>query len=165
MQFPFSFPFFFGGPPPSVTAEGCWLGPSSAFEIRLLQPLPTYAIEQLRQRFLYTLTTTRDPVKSARVLMQMAFETEVGTILFKQLTPPANLETSVVCERRHYIDVDSDVRLQRYLIDPALDDLRKTPNMPESYVNFIVLYLASNYPRYRMSAIATMLCVAKVLQP
>lgn len=143
----------------------CWNGPASPFETRLLKPLPTYAIEQLRQRFLFTLTTTHDQVKSARVLMQMAFETEVGAILVKQLTPPAGLETSVVCERRHYLDVDKDIRLQRYLIEPALTDLRKTPNMPESYVDFIVLYLASDYPRYRMGAIATLLCVAKVLQP
>lgn len=143
----------------------CWNGPASSFETRLLQPLPTYAIEQLRQRFLFTLTTTHDQVKGARVLMQMAFETEVGTILTKQLTPPAGLATSTVCERRPYLDIDSDVHSQRYLIDPALDDLRSTPNMPESYVDFITLYLASDYPRYRMSAIATMLCVAKVLQP
>lgn len=143
----------------------CWNGPASTFETRLLQPLSTYAIEQLRQRFLFTLTTTHDQVKGARVLMQMAFETEVGAILVKQLTPPADLDTSVVCERRHYIDVDNDIRLQRYLIEPALDDLMKTPNMPESYVDFIVNYLASDYPRYRMSTVATMLCVAKVLQP
>lgn len=165
MQFPFQIPFFFGGPPPTEDANGCWIGLPSPFEVLLLQPLPTYAIEQLRQRFLFAVTTTHDQVKSVRVVMQMAFETEVGAILVKQITPPAGLATTKVCERRHYIDVDSDLRLLRYLINPALIDLMNTPNMPAAYVDFIVNYLASDYPRYRMSAIATMLCVAKALQP
>ena len=103
-------------------------------------------------------------MSTGEVLMQMAFETEVGAILVKQITPPAGLATSTVCERRRYIDVDIDIQAQSYLINPALTDLANTPNMPLSYVDFIVNYLATDYPRYRMSAIATALCVAKVLQ-
>lgn len=127
-------------------------------------PLPTYALEQLRQRFLFAVTTNHDPIKSARVVLQMAFETEIGAILTKQIATPAGFMTSTVCERRHYIDVDQDMSLQRYLIGPALTDLANTPNMPSSYVDFLTRYLTTDYPRYRMSAIAGVLCVAKVLQ-
>lgn len=143
----------------------CWDGPPSPFETRLMQPLPTYAIEQLRQRFLYAVTTSHDSVTSARVALQMAYETEVGTILVKLAAPPAGLNDSIVCERRSYLDVDNDMRLQRYLIGPALVDLANTPNMPSSYVDFLTLYVTANYPRYRTSAIAVLLCVAKALQP
>lgn len=143
----------------------CWNGPSSPFETRLLQPMATYALEQARQRFLFSLTTTHEFVKSARVLLQMAFETEVGAILSKQLTPPADLDTSIVCERRRYVDVDQDMQLQRYLIGPMMDDLAATPNMPGPYADFLGRYLGAALPRYRMSAVATALCVAKVLQP
>jgi hypothetical protein len=149
----------------TTDANGCWIGPSSAFETRLLQPFTTYAMEQLRQRFLFTLTTTHDGVRSARALMQMAFETEVSTILVKMIDVPADLATTKVCERRHYIDVDNDMRLQRYLIGPSLDDLLQTPNMPEPYVDFLIKYLGSDYPRYRISALSVMVCIAKALQP
>ncbi len=163
MPFAFSFPFFFGGPL-SANESTCWNGPSSPFETKLIAPFETYALEQLRQRFLFAVTTNHDPVKSARVVLQMAFETEIGAILTKQIATPAGFMDSNVCERRHYIDVDQDMGLQRYLIGPALNDLATTPNMPASYVDFLTRYLTADYPRYRMSAIAAILCVAKALQ-
>src|ERR1051325_2772145 len=122
-----SFPFYLGGPTEAVDANGCWIGASSEFELRLMQPFDTYALEQLRLRFMFTLTTNHDPVKSARVLLQMAFETEAGVILVKQLDKPPGLYTYKVCERRRYIDVDQDMHKQRYLIGPALDDLEAIP--------------------------------------
>lgn len=143
----------------------CWTGPSSAFELKLQSPLSAYALEQLRQRFLFALTTDHSGVKSARVLLQMAFETEVGIILVKQLTPPTGLQTADVCERRRYIDVDQDVRLQSYLIAPSLDAFAQTPNVPAAYVDFITRYVASGSPRYRMCALAVMLCITTVLKP
>jgi len=143
----------------------CWTGPATTFEARLMQPMAGYALEQLRQRFLFTLTTSRDFLRGARVLMQMAFETEASAILRKLLTPPADLATTVVCERRRYLDVDQDMSLQRYLVLPALDALAATPTLPPSYVDFLGRYLASPYPRYRMAALAVALCLAKQLQP
>jgi hypothetical protein len=161
----FTFPFYVGGPLPTTDDEGCWTGTPSAFEQRLLEPFPTYALEQLRQRFLFTLTTTHAFVKSARVLLQMAFETEVASILTKQINLAAGVLWSRVCERRRYIDIDQDMHKQRYLIAPALDELAHIPGMPEPYVDFLIRYLASDYPRYRMSALSGVVCVAKVLQP
>lgn len=159
------FPLYLGGPIVSVDANGCWIGLSSTFETRLLEPFSTYALEQLRLRFLFTLTDTHDSVMGARVLLQMAFETEVGVILSKMMETPADLYVYKVCQRRRYIPVDQDMHLQRYLIGPALDDLERIPNMPGPYMEFLTRYLLSDYPRYRMSAIATAICVAKVLTP
>lgn len=143
----------------------CWDGPSSTFETALLAPLSDYALEQLRQRFLFTLVTDRSSVKAARVLLQMALETEVGVILVKQVTIPAGVLESTVCERRHYIDVDQDMHQQRYLIAPALDALAENPRVPLPYVDFIARYVASGFPRYRVSALAVALCVARAVEP
>ena len=149
----------------SVDADGCWIGLPSLFETQLLQAFDTYALEQLRLRFLYTLTTNHNNTKGARVLLQMAFETEVGTILTKMMETPADLFSYKVCERRRYIPVDQDMHQQRYLIGPALRDIEQVPGMPASYMEFLTRYLVSDYPRYRMSALATAICVARVLQP
>jgi hypothetical protein len=164
-QLVYQIPFYLGGPIPTVDEDGCWIGLPSPFETRLLEPFPTYALEQLRARFLYILTTTHEGKKSARVCLQMPYETEIGTILVKLMTAPADLYKYKVCERRRYIEIDRDMQLQRYLIPPALDELARIPDMPSPYMDYLIRYLLSDYPRYRMSAIATALCVAKVLTP
>lgn len=142
----------------------CWYGPSSPFELQLQQPLLSYAIEQLRRRLFYAVTTSHDFVTGARVILQMAYDTEISTILIKQIQTPSQFQDSVICERRHYIDVDNDMRLQSFLFGPAITDLTNTPNMPLSYVNFLQMYLAVPYPRYRVSALANIVCVAEALQ-
>lgn len=164
-QFIYPFPFYLGGPIPTVDENGCWIGLSSDFESKLMQPFPSYALEQLRARFLHVLTTTHDVKKSARVCFQMAYETEIGTILYKLLTAPADLFKYKVCERRRYIEIDRDMQLQRFLIGPALDEISAIPNMPSPYMDYLTRYLVSDYPRYRMGALATALCVSKVLLP
>lgn len=138
----------------------CWAGTSSAFESLLLAPFSTYALEQLRQRFMFTLTTTHDLVKGARVLLQMAFETEINAILIKQITLDSDVLSSNVCERRRFIDVDKDMQLQGYLVTPALDEVQA----PAPYVDFVRFYVSSEYPRYRMCAIASAICLAKANQ-
>ncbi len=158
MPFPYEFPFFFGGPPPSTDANGCWIGFPSAFERQLLTPLASYALEQLRLRVLFTLTDTHDYVQSARALLQMAFETEAGTVLVKMIDLSPDVLQTKVCPRRHYIDVDSDLRAFSFLFEPALSDI--STKIPDPYVNFLRRFLSSDYPRYRVSATATLLCLA-----
>lgn len=142
----------------------CWTGPSSAFEQRLLQPMSTYALEQLRQRFLFSLTTDHGPARGARVLFQMAFETEVGKILTKMIDVPSDVSRTTVCERRRFFEVDHDVREHRYLLQPALLDLSNLPTLPPPYVDFLARYLMADYPRFRVCTVAVMLCIAKALQ-
>lgn len=138
----------------------CWAGPPTEFELRLLSPQPTYALEQLRQRFLYALTTIPDPVKAARVLLQMAFETEIGSVLTKLIPVPPSVPESTICERRRFLPIDRDMQIQRFLVAPALDELSQVPDIPAPYVDLIRLYVASRYPRYRTCALAAALCLA-----
>lgn len=141
----------------------CWNGTSTAFETRLLTPLPTYALEQFRQRFLYSLTAPFVATKAARVLLQTAFETEIGAALAKLITLPASVPESIVCERRHFIDIDKDMQLQRFLVGPAFDALELTPNMPAPYMDLVRRYATSDYPRYRVCAFSAAVCLATFL--
>ena len=138
----------------------CWAGASSSLELQLLQPMPDYALEQLRQRFLFSLTTNHAPTVSARALLQMAFETEIGTILVKLITLPADAMGSNVCQRRLFIDIDSDMQLQGYLVSPAFASLSNIAGIPTAYVDFLKLYASSDSPRYRVCSLAALLCLA-----
>jgi hypothetical protein len=141
----------------------CWNGPSTAFETRLLTTLPDYALDQLRLRFMFALTAPSNQVKSARVLFQMAYETELSAVLIKMVELPASVPKSTVCERRRFGDVDKDMQLQRFLVGPALDALEITPGMPAPYMDLIRRYATADYPRYRMCALAASLCLATFL--
>lgn len=142
----------------------CWNETSTAFELRLLKPFDDYALEQLRQRFLFSLTSPADMKKSARALFQMAYETEVGVVLAKMIPLPASVPESNVCERRRFRDIDKDMQLHRFLVVPALDALEETPNMPAPYMDLIRRYATADYPRYRVCALAAALCLATFLR-
>jgi hypothetical protein len=142
----------------------CWYGPSSALELQILRAIPTYALEQLRQRLLYALTTSRAPTTSARVLIQMILDTEVGVALQKIVSFPPDTGDVVVCERRRYIDVDADMQLQGFLVNPALAALAGYAKIPTPYVDLVSLYANSDYPRYRVSALAAAVCMGAALQ-
>lgn len=164
MLYPLTFPFFFGGPLASEDADGCWIGTPTAFEVKLLTPMATYALEQFRQRFLFMLTDTHDAIKSARVLFQMAFETEISAVLVKLIDLPVDVPRSKVCERRRFLAIDQDVRLQRYLIGPMLNEMTSNPAIPAAYTEMIERYIVSDYPRYRVCALAAAICLAKAVQ-
>lgn len=159
-----SFPFFLGGLLPSEDANGCWIGAPSVFEQNMLKTLSVAALEQLRLRLLFAVTTSHDPVQGARAMLQMAFETEAGVVLVKLMTPPPDLEAHKVCPRRRYLDVDSDMRSYGFLVDPAISGLAQLPTPAlDPYVQLLRRQVASNYPRYRVSALAAVVCMAVAL--
>ena len=165
MLYPLTMPFYLGGPPPDVDENGCWIGLSTAFETRLLLPLPGYALEQLRLRFLYFVTTNHNQVRSARVTLQMGYETELRSAIAKLIVLPAGVLQSKVCERRRFLDIDRDLQKYRYLINPAISALDSIPTIPDAYIDLIRRYAASEYARYRVCALATMLCMAAAELP
>lgn len=147
----------------SFTVENdptCWHGLASYFETKLLRPLPYYALEQLRLRFLFAVTTTHDGLKGARAVLQMAFDTEVGAVLAKSITLAPDVLASTVCERRRFLDIDIDMRLFGFLIEPALTAAEDNAVLPAAYLRLIRAHLQSPYARYRVCAIAGLLCLA-----
>lgn len=138
----------------------CWTGSLSTFELRLLRPLPMYALEQLRVRFLHVVTTTQEPVKAARAVLQMAFDTEIKAALAKIITLAPDVLSSRVCERRRFLEIDADMQLFKFLWAPALDAVREREFIPFQYVELLERHYEAAYPRYRVSAIAALLCLA-----
>lgn len=142
------------------TIPACWDGVSSTAETKLLSTLPSYGLESLRQRALFSFVDNHAPKLSARTILQMAYETEVRTVIDRLLVPPAGLADSVVCPRRRFIDIDTDLQYHRYLIEPALKELEDLSVIPPEYLSLLRNYLACGYPRYRVCAVACILCVA-----
>lgn len=126
----------------------------------MLLPLKDYALEQLRARLMTLVVTPVSPVKAARAIFQMALETEMRAVLTKLIEVAPDVETSNVCERRRYLEVDIDMRAHHYLIGPAFAALAKAPDVPRPYVDLVRRYGRSAYPRYRVSALAVTLCLA-----
>lgn len=153
---PLAFPL--GGSLPTTTA--CWTGEPSAFEEKLLLPLKDYALEQLRARLLTLVVSPVLPVMAARAVLQMGLETELRAVLTKMIEVAPDVETSNVCERRRYLEVDIDMRAHHYLVGPAFNALAKVPDVPRPYADFVRRYGRSAYPRYRVSALAATLCLA-----
>lgn len=141
----------------------CWDGALTFFELKLLEPLPFYALEQLRVRFLHALTTTKDPRHSARALAQMAFETEIGAAIKKMVSLLPEVQTSVVCDRRRYLEIDADLSTYGFLVGPALDVAIEEGVLPSTYVRLFETHIRSPYAKYRMCGVAALLCAAAQL--
>lgn len=144
----------------AAPASICWDGQPSAFEARMARPLPTYALESLRQRFVLLAVNDQSIRHGVRAVLQMAMETEMRAILLKMVDLAADVSTSNVCSRRGYLDIDKDMQRMRFLIGPALDELAALSAIPSQYVDLVRRYASSAYARYRMGAIAAALCLA-----
>lgn len=131
-------------------------------EVALVRVLGLYGIEQLRTRFLFSVVDSRNPADGVLVAAQMAIETEIGVILTKVIAPSPSVPGTAVASRRRFLDVDKDLRANRFLIEPALDDLTDL-GAPEPYVGLLRRHLASDYPRYRVCATAAALSLAAAL--
>jgi hypothetical protein len=142
------------------TIPPCWSGPPSDPELKILAALPSYGLESLRQRALFSFCDNHAATHSARVILQMAYETELRTVIDRLLLPPGGLAEASVCARRRFIDIDTDLQYHRYLIEPALKELEACSVLPIEYVNLLRAYLGASYPRYRVCAVACMICLA-----
>jgi len=127
---------------------------------KLLEPLPLYAVEQLRSRFLHAVTSTHDPVAAALRTVQMAFETEIGVALAKVVSVLDPDRQLVVPGARRYLEIDADMRAFSFLVDPAVAAVEQTAILPGAYLDLLRRYLGGAYPRYRISAIAALLVLA-----
>jgi hypothetical protein len=135
----------------------CQITPS-AFEDKLLTTTLPYALDALRQRLLHVMTSDHFAVRSTRVLLQTATETELRALLVKMITIAPGVEGSVVCLRRRYNDIDTDMEKFSFLVEPALTELESI--VPETYSRMVRRFLACEYARYRVSALSTMICLA-----
>ncbi len=147
----------FERPPP------CWTGPPSAFEVDLMRSFSSPPLEQFRARVFEAVTTTHAPVKSARAILQMAFETELAAALTKLIQVAPDVKAARVCERRRYLEIDADLHKYGFLLDPALQAIEGS--IPATYARLLRRYVASGHARYRVSAMCALLCLATATRP
>jgi hypothetical protein len=131
----------------------------TVLETRLASPFLDYPLEQLRARFLFAVTSNHDNIKSARVAVQMAFDTEIGAIVRKLAMALPSTLAEVIDTRQRFLDVDVSLRQNRFLVEPALASLSAL-FIPVPYVNLLRRHLGSDYPRYRVCGVAALLCLA-----
>lgn len=143
----------------TLADEDCWHGALTAFESLLGQTLPLPQVDLLRTRVLYAATTTKEINASVRAVVQMAFETEIKVVL-QRLTVIANeVFTSRVCERRRFIEIDSELKSFRFVIEAALAELQDSGRIPLPYLQLYQRYIYSKQPRYRVCGLAALVCL------
>jgi hypothetical protein len=102
--------------------------------------------------------------KAARVIYQLAFETELSTILnpYNLKNKPA-LETTV-CERENILVVDAQLQTIRGRIQAGIESLFTLQALPQAYVTGFTDYLDSTLPSYRVSLVANMVLLARAFE-
>jgi hypothetical protein len=136
--------------------------PTTPLETALLAEFPDYALESLRTRFLYFVTSDHAPADSVRAVVQMAYETELGVPLSRTIAIVPGIAAETVSTRRRSLSIDEDMQSFMFLYEPALKALDTLEILPRSYVRFLESYIRAPYSRYRMCALATLLCFSAV---
>lgn len=138
--------------------------PSTVLELKLRQDFPGYNLNTLRKLFLQYLTSDRDPIKSYRVAVQMAYDTELACVT-RGFAPPVVLVLSVVIDtRRRYLDVDNDLKTARFLFTVAIQEALAAKLLTPPYATLIQSRLQSPFVKTRINALATLLVVVAAQQ-
>ena len=134
--------------------------PISPLEQALLVPFVNPALEELRSRLLHVVTSSHDLNAAVRVVVQMAYETELMAALGQTIAQVPGIAEELVATRRRFLAIDEDMTNFKYLYDPALDALEELVILPSCYVRFLRAYTGAPYPKYRMCTLAVILCFA-----
>ncbi len=134
--------------------------PITPLESALVQVFSDEALEGLRTRFLYVVTSDHVSAESARAVVQMAYETELSAALSKTIVLSPGIADELVATRRRFLSVDTDMIPFTFLIDPAFEAMATLLILPKSYLRFLDTYVRAPNPRYRMCGLAALLCYA-----
>jgi hypothetical protein len=138
--------------------------PSTVLELKLRQDFPGYNLNTLRKLFLQYLTSDRDPIKSYRVAVQMAYDTELACVM-RGFAPPVALVLSVVVDtRRRYLDVDNDLKTTRFLFGAAVQEAVAAKLLTPPYATLIQGRMQSVFVKTRVNAVATLLVIVAAQQ-
>lgn len=138
--------------------------PSTVLELKLRQDFPGYNLNTLRKLFLQYLTIDRDPAKSYRVAVQMAYDTELACVT-RGFAPPVDLVLSVVVDtRRRYLDIDNDLKTTRFLFGAAIQEAVAAKLLTPPYATLIQGRMQSSFVKTRVNAVATLLVIVAAQQ-
>ena len=136
--------------------------PITPLETALLTAFPDYALDSLRTRFLYAVTSDHAPEASARAVVQMAYETELRAPLRRMRDIAPGIADERVPTRLRFLEISDAMASFAFLFAPALTALASLAILPESYIRFLQSYLDAPSPRYRMCAVAALLCFTAI---
>jgi len=140
-------------------------------EVAIQQPLERFLdIEPARRVFLDN-ALINDPLglraipnrgnKAARVLYQIAFETEVSSVLRPFNIRNAAALAVVVCERQNILVIDTALQKISGQLQSGIQSLFTQGALPQTYVSTFLEYLDSTIPTYRVGIVANMILLAK----
>jgi len=134
--------------------------PITPLETALATSFSDEALEALRARFLYAVTSDHIVAASVRAAVQMAYETELSAALSKRIALYPGIADELVATRRKFLAIDQDMASFRFLSAPALTAALTLDILPGSYMRFLEGYIQAPDPRYRMCGLAVLLCYA-----
>lgn len=138
----------------------CWnskLQSLTDFELRFLNKLDGDNLDLLRLLILKFSLNTTDDQQACRAILQMAFETEIQSILeFVPFT--RSIATTLLCDRRKFIDIDRDLIQYKHLYSLAVEEAQELYNIPEPYGRVLLSYMNSAYSNQRIGSVCALLC-------
>ena len=149
----------------------CYVGVTPLdIEKLVQQPMDKFIeLEPTRQVLLDTVLKLNKPVsqqgnKAARVVYQLAYETELSTILNPYLNKNLPALETVVCERQNILIIDARLEAIRTRTKAGIDSLYNLRALPKEYVTGFMDYLDSTLPSYRVSLAANLVMLARAYE-
>lgn len=138
-------------------------------EKQLSLPLQDFLeVERLRQ-LLYSLVLKKDAEnnkqnKSARVIYQLAYSTELSSILNTHLAKDTQALDSYVCDQRRVVDVAKKLDKKKDIVKAAIQELHNNNVLRREYITTLFDYLDSTLFNYKVSLAANIVLLAKAVE-
>jgi hypothetical protein len=149
----------------------CYVGNAALpIERQLTQPLTTFLeVEPLRKFLLGAAVNTNTSAdfknnKAARVVYQLAYSTELSSILNPHMSANEDALQAIVCEQNKVIDIASKLEPKRDQVIAALQELQTHGVLPREYVTTLFDYLDSTLFNYKASLVANIVLLAKAVE-
>lgn len=140
-------------------------------ETTLTQPLQRFiGVEQLRQHLFNVMlrrgiaSISNDATKSARVLYQHAYLTELSVLQNAYLLKNNEALATTVCEQQSTLNIDKTFNGRLYLIHGAMNDFKNQRVLDERYIREFTDYLDTSLYHYRVSLAANLVLLAGAIE-
>lgn len=139
-------------------------------ELIIQQPIELFiGLEAARQALFDSVIKTNVAVnqrgnKAARVIYQLAFSTELSTVLNPYNLKNKDALKTTVCERENILKIDQRISTVKEPIKLGIQELYNKRVLPQEYVTGFMDYLDSALPSYRVSLVANMVLLARAYE-
>ena len=142
-----------------------------AVETQLLQPLQRFiGVEPLRLLMLREAirrnirSTANEGPKSARVVYQLAYQTELSVIQNPYLIKSKAALRATVCEQQNTLNIDKILGQNEALLRAAINGIEQQQALDERYSREFADYLDTSLYQYRVSLAANLVLLAGAIE-